>query len=145
VALSDCVTNYEGVIVDHILHMAEKWAIDKSVFRCLLLVTENTCYLHPLCLCLHVWAWLQVGGFLWFFILGSLMEICQEIQVWLKLGKNVRNFTWRFMFILLLETLNNHESAVLEFNGIKLLVHLFIFLSACMYQRGSHWMDFCEI
>jgi len=42
------------------------------------------------------------------------------------------------MFLLLLDTLNHHESAVSEFNGIKLLVHLSFFLSACMYQRGSH-------
>ena len=35
-------TNYEGVIADHLLGMAEKWAIDRSVFRSILLVTKNT-------------------------------------------------------------------------------------------------------
>ena len=34
-------TNYKGGIVNHILGVAEKWAVDRSAFRCILLVTKK--------------------------------------------------------------------------------------------------------
>ena len=34
-------TNYENGIVDRILGVTEKWAIDRGVFRCILLVMKN--------------------------------------------------------------------------------------------------------
>jgi len=42
----------------------------------------------------HLSARLLLERFLWNFILGTSMKICQKVQILLKLDKNIRQQTW---------------------------------------------------
>ena len=59
-----------------------------------------------------------MNGFPWSFILGTFIKICRENPNLAKLGQ----FRWRSKYVLLLPaTLNRHESALFQWNGIRLL------------------------
>jgi hypothetical protein len=89
---------------------------------------------------------LPLGGCPWNLILGTFMKVCQEnllvwnvckkIQIWLKVGKNIEYITWELRYVLLLLViLNHHESALVRWNGIRLLHDMYICL---VYRSCTH-------
>lgn len=46
-------------------------------------------------ICPRVSVWLLPEKFPWYLVLVTITKICWEIQIWLKLDKNIENFTWR--------------------------------------------------
>jgi hypothetical protein len=54
-------------------------------------------------------------------IWGILWKYVKKIKVWLKSGKSIGRLTWRPTYVLLfLVTLNRHNSALFQWNGIRL-------------------------
>jgi hypothetical protein len=45
--------------------------------------------------------WLPLDGFPWNLIFGTSTKICQELQIWLKLDKNIGHFTWGPKYVYL--------------------------------------------
>ena len=65
---------------------------------------------------------LLLGGFPRNLMLGKLMKICQNIEIWLKTGKIIGYLTRRPKHLLMLSaTFNRHEITLFDRNGIRLL------------------------
>ena len=62
---------------------------------------------------------------------GLLWKYVEKVKCYYKIGRNTGDFTWRLKYVLVLfAALNIHKIAV-DWNGIRLLVHVFTCQSVC--------------
>jgi len=92
-----------------------------------------------LSICTHISTMLPMDGFIWNLILET-KNLSIKLEFFFKIGKNVEHFPWRPNYVLLfLVTLISHNSALFDWNGVKLFVRLSLCPPVCMSWSGFHW------
>jgi hypothetical protein len=102
------------------------------IFRCVCIVAKSAYYLCHVRLSIGIFqrgcSWMD---FWKFDIRVLLWKSIGKFQIWLKLYRYVRHFTWRPKYILLLPvTLHRHKSSLVAWSAIRMLVHLSGYTSA---------------
>lgn len=118
-----------------------KWLL--VVLRHVHIVAKSTCYL--CCDCEPIWpyisVWLPLVVFLWNLILRTFMKVCWENPNLVELDRNIGQFIWISVnIVLLLATSNCHKIAVLDWSYIRLLVCESVCLSAPIIVAPAGWI-----